>query len=148
MISQSFYKQFLFYDKQKYSSNTATIFHKWKKFNQKSILILILILTDYFKFRFYGFYNFSTRTGFYAMFCNDFILENFFNLILEKLGFLYHIWLMDLLFENLCSLLKCNNTRHSRKTHFACTSIYIKMRLRNDLTCWWQQFLMLRFGNM
>ena len=30
---QSFYKQFLFYDKHKYSSNTSTIFLKWKKKN-------------------------------------------------------------------------------------------------------------------
>ena len=37
MLYQSFYKQFLFYDKHKYSSNTATIFLKWKKINQITI---------------------------------------------------------------------------------------------------------------
>ena len=45
-------------------------------------------MTDYFRFRFYGSYNFSVCT---VLVIYDFILENFFKLILEKLGFFYHI---------------------------------------------------------
>ena len=45
-------------------------------------------MTDYFKFRFYGSYNFSAST---VLVIYDFILENFLKLILEKLGFLYHM---------------------------------------------------------
>ena len=46
-------------------------------------------MTDYFRFRFYGSYNFSACT---VLVIYDFILENFFlKSTLEKLGFLYHI---------------------------------------------------------
>ena len=46
-------------------------------------------MTDYFRLRFYGSYNFSACT---ALVIYDFILENFFlKLTLEKLWFLYHI---------------------------------------------------------
>ena len=46
-------------------------------------------MTDYFRFRFYGFYNFSACT---VLVTYDFILEDYFlKLTLEKLGFLYHI---------------------------------------------------------
>ena len=46
-------------------------------------------MTDYFRFRFYGFYNFSACT---VLVTYDFILENYFlKLTLEKLGVLYHI---------------------------------------------------------
>ena len=45
-------------------------------------------MTDYFRFRFYGSYNFSACN---VLVIYDFILENFFKLTLEKLGFLYHI---------------------------------------------------------
>ena len=87
-------------------------------------------MTDYFRFRFYGSYNFSACT---VLVIYDFILENFFKLTLEKLGFLYHIKLIDLPFQNLCSLLKCDNTKHCRQMHSACTDM--KMRLPHDLVC-------------
>ena len=45
-------------------------------------------MTDYFRFRFYDSHNFSVCT---VLVMYDFILENFFKLTLEKLGFLYHI---------------------------------------------------------
>ena len=45
-------------------------------------------MTDYFRFRFYGSYNFS---AYFVLVVYDFILENFVKLTLEKLGFLYHI---------------------------------------------------------
>ena len=46
-------------------------------------------MTDYFRFRFYGSYNFSACT---VLVIYDFILENIFlKLTLEKLGFSYHI---------------------------------------------------------
>ena len=46
-------------------------------------------MTNYCRFRFYDFYNFSACT---VLVTYDFILEDYFlKLTLEKLGFLYHI---------------------------------------------------------
>ena len=53
---------------------------------------------------------------------------------------------MGLLFQNLCSLLKCNKLFHDcRWTHSACTDINI--RLLQDIICWGQQCIVLRFWN-
>ena len=45
-------------------------------------------MTDCFRFRFFGSYNFTIST---FLVIYDFISENFFKLTLEKLGFFYHI---------------------------------------------------------